>query len=275
MNKISRNLLSFALAMFLLGACDGLGFSVSTIFTNNPGIPLGTEVYLNNQVIGEVVHIEAVEGGLQVKLALDKEIAKHIGSKSAVVVNRSKQGAPLEIYNRTSSDQAMLQNGQMIKGLDSMFELGTWMVGDAIQLGSGTVSEYVESFQDYLKSDEFQSDKEVVAKRIASAKIAAEQGFKKIEQELARAAEDLAASEGDAAKAIEELSEEMAPLMQELGSEGAQMMQQLQQLSEGLVQSNPEQQAAGERFIASLLEAVKNLNEEFEGGLDSELQKSK
>ena len=271
MNKISRNLLSFVLAILLLGACDGLGFSVSTIFTNNPGIPLGTEVYLNNQVIGEVVDVETVEGGLQVRLTLDKEIAKHIGSKSAVVVNRSKQGAPLEIYNRTSADQAMLQNGQMIKGLDSMFELGVWMVGDAIQLGSDTVSEYVESFQNYLKSDEFQSDKEIVAERIASAKIAAEQGFKKVEQELARAAEDLAASERDAAKAIEELSEEMAPLMQELGSEGAQMMQELQQLSEGLVQSDPEQQAAGERFTASLLEAIKKLNE---GGLDSEAQNS-
>ena len=269
MKKYSTVFLSFVFALLFLSACDGSGFSVSTIFANNPDIPTGTEVYLDGQLIGEVVNVEPVEAGLQVKLKLDKELVKHIGSNSAVVVNRSKQGAPLEIYNRTSADKTMLQNGQMLKALNSMFELGAWMVGDAIQLGQGTVSDYVESFQDYLKSDEFQSDKDMVAERIESARVAAEQGVKKVEQELARAANDLAASEENAAMAIEKLSEEMAPLMKELGSEGAQMMQQLQQLSAGLAQSDPEQQAAGERFIASLLEALKTLNDGFEDGIES------
>jgi len=46
--------------------------------------------------------------------------------------------------------------------LDSIFQLGAWMVGDAIQIGTDSVSKCVGAFQECLSGDEFEENNAIV-----------------------------------------------------------------------------------------------------------------
>ena len=267
--KNCRNLsgsLSALLMVLMLTACDGNSIDINTTFSSTRDIQQGTPVYFENQVVGRVKDVETIVNGIKVELSLDKQLAQSIRGNAAVVVNRFKQDAPLEIYNRATAGDEKLVDGQAVVGLDSMFQLGAWMVEDAIQLGSGTVSQYVETFQDYLQSEKFQQDKEVAREQIDSARNVAQEVFKNLESELAKATEDLAASEQAAAQAVEQLGNELAPMVEDMAGGSARLMEQLEQFTEGLEQIEPGQRLAGQQFLASLLATLEQLNQSMEQG---------
>jgi hypothetical protein len=250
----------------VLTACGSNDYVVNTSFDTTQDIKEGAAIYMNSEIVGEVLDVEMSGSGSVLELKIDKEFAKEIGAASAIVVNRLKEGAPLEIVNREARDQSMLVEGQSIKGLDSMLQLGAWMVGDAIQLGTGTASQMVESFQEYLSSEKFDNDKDAVREQIDSAKLAAERTLKNVEQELEKAAQDLSHAEIEAAKAMEQLGEELAPLIEKLASEGSTLSQQLEEFTLNLENVDPDDQLAGEQFLASLEAMLERLNQSVEEG---------
>jgi len=254
-------------ASLILSACGSNSVTVSTSFSNTQDIQQGTEIYLDGAVIGQVSDVELEGSGATVELSLDAETAKTLGSASAIVVNRLKQGAPLELINRSAADESLLQDGQSIKGLDSMLQLGTWMLGDAIQLGAGTASQYVESFQEYMNSDEFDQDKKAIQQQIDNAKEAAQDAMKSVEQELQKAAKDLQHTELEAAKTIQQLGDELAPMFEGLASTGAQLVDELEEFTAGLETADKDQQLAGQQFLESLLSTMEQFNQSMQKGI--------
>lgn len=245
-------------AILLLVAC-GDKLTVSSDFSKTADIEKGREVFFDSEVVGKITKVDNQENKTKVMIELSGGNVKKIDASAAVVINRLKEGSPLEIYNRNTKT-GELKDGQKLKGLDSMFELGAWMVGDAINLGSGTLSGYVEAFQTYLDSDKFDQDKAQVQEQIQQAGEAAKEAIKTVNQDVNKAVEDLSDSEGDAAKAVEQLGEELAPLAAELGKSGTAILQELEKLSKNLEQKDEDNQQVGTGLLESLLAMLENLN---------------
>ena len=267
--------------LLLLGACSGSGVDVTAKFSNTQDIKEQAVVYFEDQPIGEVSDVKKSQNGSIVKLSLDKDAAKNISSRAAVVVNRLKEGAPIEIYNSGDANSAPLTTGQELKGLDSMFQLGAWMVGDAIQLGSGTVSQYVDAFQEYLKGDKFQSDKAQVQTQIAQATDAAKQAMETVERDVTEAVEEatgemskavadlgdelepivkeFAVAEQEMARTVEELGSELSPIIEELLGVESQMSQAVEELGTELAPMVKELSKSGSLLVEQLEQFTKGL----------------
>ncbi len=266
--KNANRIILTSLIALLFKACGGSDFTVTSTFSNTKDIQEGAVVYFENQAIGQVIDAKAGDAGVTVTVKLDKQAVTKIGSKAAIVINRMKPDAPLEIHNRTQVEGDRLQDGQSINGFDSMFQLGVWMVGDSIKLGSSTASEYLESFQGYLQSDTFDQDKQAVHKQFNTAKGVAQDAIRQVEEDLNQAAEEFANSQQVAAEAIAGLGEDLAPLVKELASNGAELMAQLEQFAEGLENSGTDRQQAGAKFLDSLIQSMDKLNHAMQEGAE-------
>lgn len=264
-----QRLLITTLLVVGVASCGSDKVAVTAVFSNTQDIEKGTPVFFDGQVIGEVSDVQHADHGSKIEINFDQVAASKLTSGVAVVVNRLKQGAPLELYNRESNGAQMLQDGQAIKGLDSMFQLGAWMLGDAIQLGNETVSDYVEAFTGYLESEKFARDKQVVKEQLDTAKQQANQALKQLGEELDAATRQLASSEQAAADAMRELGEELAPLVEDLAGDGAKLASELQKFAESIEQQQGDERIAGEAFLASLLQTLEQLNLAIEKGADS------
>lgn len=251
--------------LLTLAACQKNEFIISAHFNNANDVKQGMPVNFGDLQVGQVVEVEAEGAITRVDLAIDKEQAAQISQNAAVVVNRLRPQTTLEIYSRTPADETnQLQDGQTIKGLDSMLQLGAWMVGDALQIGTKSVTEYVDSFQKYLNSEQFENDKETVINQIDSATNAAGKALKQVEQEIDRAKQDLANSEVAASQAIKELGDALAPLAGEMAKEGIQIEQEIERFAESLEQTEGDERELGEQFLNSLLETLQKLNQSVE-----------
>lgn len=250
----------------LLAACDSGGVNVVANFANTQDIEEGAAVYYEQHAIGEVSDVSNSDSGSLVQLTLDESVANQIDGSAALVVNRLKEGAPLEIYNRPSADNVGLTSGQELKGLDSMIQLGAWMVGDAIQLGAGSLSSYAQAFQEYLQGDEFQQDKLNFEQKMNEVTVAASGALKSLEQDIEKASSEFEVTEEEVAAVIEELGEELSPVAEELSRSGAQLMQELEKFALGLEDSNSAEQKTGQQFLESLTAALEKLNESIEKG---------
>jgi len=266
--RINMKALFVIASLAFLNACSNGGIEVTTYLSNTNDIETGALVYFEDQVVGEVSDIVTEAAGVRIALNIDKVAAAKISQQSAVVVNRLKDGAPLEMYNPSVVGEEFLQAGQEVKGLDSMFQLGAWLVGDAIQVGSGSITQYVNAFQDYLKGQQFQEDKAAVRAQIEEAKDAASEAISSMELELDNAAKEMATSEKEMAAAVEEFGEELAPVVQELSKNGAELMQELEKFAQGLEQTSPDEQMSGQKFMKSLLSTLQQLNQSIEQGLE-------
>lgn len=265
--RFSR-LMAASSLLTLLVACGSSGLEITAQFSNTQDIDKGAIVYFDNEPIGQVIDTKVQGNGAAIVIELEESAAELVGSNAAVVVNRLKQGAPLEIYNPNSAASEFVQDGQALKGLDSMFQLGAWMVGDAIQLGSSSLGDYVTAFQEYLQSDKFEQDKSSVQAQVDTATNQAQQAIESIGTELATAMQELSASEGDAAQAVEQLGEELSPVVQEIAKSGALLMAQLEAFTQGLEQTDQTEQQAGQTFLESLTVMLEQLNQSIEQGIE-------
>lgn len=260
------------LAMLLFAGCAEQGIQIQANFDNAQQFKPGAELYFDGQVVGSVDSVESSAEGSLVYFNIKPEMAQSLSSKSAIVVNRLKECTPLEIYNRGSNTEHPLVSGQTVKGLDSMVQLGAWMVGDAIKLGETSLSDYVQSFQDYLSGEQFQQDKDAVKQQLDSARSQAQTVVQQLEEDLQAGAEQLAATEQAAAEVLESLGEELAPIVEGLAGDGAKLAQELQQFADSLQQQNEDERLAGEAFLASLLTTLERLNQAFEDGAQAPLE---
>lgn len=124
--------LLLTIGILALTACGDGSVEISSRFANTNDIQKGTSVYFNDQEVGEVGDVVSEDSGSRVAIILLPDVIGQLNSRAAVVVNRVKEGSPLEIYNGDTVDSLPLQSGQEILGLDSMSQLGSWMVGDPI-----------------------------------------------------------------------------------------------------------------------------------------------
>lgn len=259
-----------ALAIFCLlalSACGG-GVEVTTEFRSDQGIKEGTKIYFEERGVGEVIDIAERDSGSLVTMVIDEDIAPSIDSNAAVVVNRIKPGAPLEIYASASPDILGLKDGQQIKALNSMIELVAWSVGDALQVGTGELAGYVDSFQGYLQGEKFQEDRARVEEGVREMAAVASEAMKSVEHDLAEAMSDIDVTEADLAQAIRELGDELSPLSEEMAKSGTDLMAELDKFTQGLENATADEQQAGQELIDSLVETIEKLNNAAERGVE-------
>jgi len=269
---------NYIIAMFLLlavGACGNNGVEVTTEFRNAQGIKDGTRIYFEDRGVGEVIAVTEQSSGSLVTMAIDEDAALIIDSEAAVVVNRIKPGAPLEIYASAAAQNFGLQQGQQIKGLNSMIELVAWSVGDALQVGTDELSGYVDSFQDYLESEKFEEDRARVEEGVREMAAIASETMKTVEQDLSDAMSEINVSEEDLAAAIKELGDELSPVAEEMAKSGTDLMVELERFTQGLESATPEEQEAGQKLIESLVETIEKLNEAAERGAERSLDEAR
>ena len=250
----------------LISACSDDRIEIVSQFANTQDINQGSAVYLDDKVIGEVLQTRKQNAGSRVVLAIDQAAAQTLSNESVVVVNRLKQGAPLEIYNRYENPNITLKDGEEIIGLDSMLQLSAWMVNGAIQLGSDSLASYWQSFQDYMNNGKFQNDKQRVGKQINVATQATQQVIQQAEQEVSTAMRELANSEKQMVAAIKQMGEELSPIAKQLGKSGSVLMQELTTLVETLQKSNQQEQKAGTEFIQTLKNTIEQLKQKAQQG---------
>jgi len=179
------------LAALSISACDLNGFNVTTSFSKTKKVEEGTLVYFDHKEIGKVSDVELLDDRVNLILSLDKTEAITIGSGAAVFLDYQKGVQVLEFYDRTNAENSKLEDGQTVVGIDSIFQLGAWIVGGSIQQGSSKVTEFIESFDGYLQSDEFDTDKEIIRDQVDSATEAAKNAAQNIEGELQKIVKEL------------------------------------------------------------------------------------
>jgi len=252
-----------------LVACSGNGVNVTAEFANTQDIKEGTKVYFDGKKIGEVSDVVKRENGSTVELELDSKATKLIDAKSAIVVNRIKSGAPLELYGRSNPSSEKLQDGQQIEGLDSMFQLGAWMVGDAIQIGTDSVSKYVGAFQEYLSGQEFEDSKALVQEQISGLTKSAAEVLTDMEKDVTSAMKDFSINEEQMVKTIEDLGDELSPLVNEVARSGTELVKQLEKFVVNIEEkANLSEQQSGEKILESLVETFEKMNQSIEKGVE-------
>ncbi len=266
-----KSLFKFPLAiamLLLISACSNDGVSVTAKFENTQDIGEGTSVYLGHKPIGSVTDISKTEYGSVVQMSLDSELAMKVDSKAAVVVNRLREGAPLEFHNPPGAINKALEHGQTVEGLDSMLQLIGWGVGSSVEVGRENIS----AFKDYLGSDEFQRDKAEAGVALDKGMKAAKDSLEETSKALVRTIDDIDFSEEELAAMIEELGGEFAPMVEDLAQSGTELMLQLERFSQNLEQSNSQEKQSGEQFLNSLTEALEVLNQSFDEGVEKGLK---
>lgn len=267
MNLQCKLIISFFL-VFALSACSNSGLSVNAQFAGTKDIAEGTTVYFGDKVIGKVSEVAKTEYGSKVEMALDTELAKKVNTRAAVVINRLRQGSPLELHNPPGPIHKALQSGQQVEALDSMFQLVGWGIGSTFAASTDSLA----AFRDYLKSDEFQRDKANVGIAIDESVRLSKDGIQEVGKAIDDAVNEMNLSEQEMAALIEDLGEEMAPLVQDLAQGGTELMVELERLTRDLSDTSLENQQSGEAFLQSLDQALEllsqSLDDGFEQGLD-------
>lgn len=278
MNSTNTNnmirLLCVILLTLLVTACGSDALTVTTQFANTQDVDEGAIVYFEGQALGEVVEVNTQGSGATVVMELDQSASQLISADAAIVVNRLEAGSPLEFYNSSTATAGFVQDGQAIQGLDSMVQLGAWKLGDAIQLGSDSLTGYVSAFQEYLQGDKFQQDKQIIQDQVNTSAAQAQGALEGIANELVAAMQELSAAEGDAAQAVQQLGEELSPLVQDIAKSGSQLMLELEAFTEGLQLTDDAEQQSGQALLDSLVSMIETLNESIEEGVNEGESKS-
>jgi len=270
-SNILRLIAALALMSFL-GACGSNSVDVMAKFSNTKDIKEGTTVYFEDRAVGEVEDVSGQDGGSIILLGINQDAATKISGHAAVVVNRIKPGAPLEIYNPSGDLRGPLEEGQMLQGMDSMLELMAWSVGDAINEGSKEFGSLMSGFTEYLKGDDFQRGKQEFQEQMKEAGNAAGNALRSVEQDISEAITNMVAAEEEAAQMVERLGEELSPMVAELSRSGAELSAELEKFAQGLENAAPEEQETGKRFMESLIATLEKLNESMEQGLEEQDQ---
>ena len=269
MKKI-KSISALALALIgtiLLTACGQSGVEVSSFFDNDQAIEEGTAVFFKGELVGEVIDVDKEGLASTIMMVIDSDQAELVSKQAVVVVNSLKIGKPLEIHNSANPKALGLEDGDQLKGLDSMMSLIGWSVGDALDFGGNELSGYLKSFQDYLKSDQFQDDKAAVQSQVTKAADEAVAALKSVDDEIRATVNEHQLTEQELADAMEQLGVELSPVIEDIASSSAEVMRELERFAQSLEASSEEHKDSGEKFLESLEAMLEKLNESMEKGL--------
>lgn len=250
----------------LVGCTAPQPFQVSARFNQTRDIEVGRPVLFDGVSVGEVLTVTHEGAGSIVAMSVTPEAAEIISADAALVVNRIKPGAPLELHNPSGVMVEPLQAGQRVQAMDSMLELMAWSVGDAINAGGEQLAVMVDDFQRYIKSDEFQQNAQAVQQQLQDALGTTAAALKTIGEDVAQSIVNVAATEDQLAQAIDELGDELGPVVEEMARSSADLAAELDQFSAQLENASPEQRASGERLIQSITDLLAKLNQSLEQG---------
>ena len=260
-SRLYFNVITF-FSLLLLAAC-GSELQTTAVFNTTNDIEKGDPVYLENQMVGEVARVKQESVTTEIVIEMNELGQQQVKQDAAIVMNRLKTNSPLEIYNKKSATADIAHESQLT-ALNSMLELGTWMVGDTIAIGGNSLSGYVDAFQRYLDGDKFQQDKQVLqdaAKQIGSEV----QGMTAtLEQELEKLTKELGLTEEKAAAVIEQFGGELAPVIGELSKSSQAVVQELEKFTENIQFQNEEGKELGSTILSSLLKTLETVNESLE-----------
>ena len=264
--------------VLLLTAC-GSEMVVKTSLNNTRDVKEGADVFLEQDVVGEVTDVTHSNGQTILTIELDDALAANVKQNAAVVVNRLKANSPIEIYNQKTNAEA-IQDGQELKGLDSMFQLGVWVIGDSLELGADNLTNYVDAFQEYLKGDAWQQDKKVITDQAQQTAEVAAVTVQQATKEIEKITAELGKMEGDvAAVVVEQMGNDLAPVFGELAKNGQSIVQELEKFTQNLKQKKDGEKVIGTDFIQSLEKALETLNQSIEEGVgvpnESELNQAR
>jgi len=248
------------LCVFVVLAACGSDVKIKTTFNATKDIKEGSSVFLSDKAVGEVVDVSQEANKTIITIELSDEGITQVRKEAAVVVNRLKPNKPLEIYNLKES-KPTVENGDELKGLDSMFQLGAWMVGESLDLGNNSLLGYVDAFQKYLAGDKFQEDKKSLQEGVKQLGKEAEGMAGALTQELKKATGDMGQVEQQAAQVVEQLGTELAPVMGELAKSGKVLVEQLDQFAKNIEQQDAEGKQLGTTVIESLAKALEKVND--------------
>ena len=267
MNRVRLSLFWVFLSLIFV-ACSHDQLQVTAKFSNTQDVEEGATVYLGDSVIGSVSDISKTQYGSVVQLSLDNELATKVSHRAAVVVNRLRHGAPLELHNPPGALKKHIEDGQQIEALDSMMQLLGWGMSGTVAAGAESLSE----FREYLQSEDFQREKAEVGIAIDQGLKAAKDSVGEAEQVLAEVISEVELSEQELAEVVQEVGEEMAPMVRELSKSGAELMVELERFARNLENKSQSEQQSGEAFLRSLTEALDLLNKSVEQGVEEGLE---
>ena len=261
-----RAVMACLMLIGLVGCTAPQPFQVSARFNQTRDIEVGRPVLFDGVSVGEVLTVTHEGAGSIVAMSVTPEAAEMISADAALVVNRIKPGAPLELHNPSGVMVEPLQAGQRVQAMDSMLELMAWSVGDAINAGGEQLAVMVDDFQRYIKSDEFQQNAQAVQQQLQDALGTTAAALKTIGEDVAQSIVNVAATEEQLAQAIDELGDELGPVVEEMARSSADLAAELDQFSAQLENASPEQRASGERLIQSITDLLAKLNQSLEQG---------
>jgi len=248
--------------LLLLAACSS-DMQVSTELNKTEDIKKGLPVFFSGEIVGEVTKVKQNQDNTELTIELNDKGQSSINQNAAVVVNRLKSNTPLEIYNKQTETELIQDEGQLT-GLNSMLELGAWMLGDSMNSGTDSLSNYVGAFQRYLKGDKFQQDKQELQR--AAEQLGEEvQGMTQaLEQEVNKGVESLAEAEEQAAQTIEQLGDELAPIVGELSKSSQAVVEELEKFTQNLEAQSEQGKELGSTILSSFLNALETVNDSIE-----------
>ncbi len=244
---------------FMLVAC-GSEMQVSATLNSTQDVDEGDEVFLADVVVGEVVDVEQQGNKTLLKIELNNKGESSIKQNAAIVVNRLKNNAPIEIYNK-QNEEVLIQKDAQLTGLSSMFQLGAWMVGDSLSAGSDSLTGYVDAFQRYLNGDQFQQDKKVLEDGAKQLGKDVQGVADALTEEVKKVTKDLGMTEEKAAEAVEQFGQEIAPVLGELSKSSEAIVAELERFTKNIEAQNPEAKELGTTILSSLLKTLEAVNE--------------
>lgn len=247
------------LCAFMLTACSS-EMQVSATLNATKDVKEGDSVFLASDVVGEVIDVEQQGDKTLLNIELNNAGESSIKQNAAIVLNRLKANAPLEIYNK-QAEQALIEEGAELTGLSSMFQLGAWMVGDSLDAGNESLNGYVDAFQRYLNGDQFQQDKKVLENGVKQLGSDVQGIAEAMTDEVKKATQDFGLVEEKAAKAVEQFGKELAPVLGELSKNSQAIIDELEKFTENIQAQNPEAKELGTTILASLLKTLETVNE--------------
>lgn len=269
--KTNRNtaVLAILAIISLLSGCGQSGVEVSSRFDGSQDISEGTAIFFKGELAGEVIDVDADKRGKSlVTMLIEPEQAELISKQAAVVVNDLKQGRPLEIHNSANPKGLGLEEGDELSGLNSMMALMAWTVGDTLDFGGRELTGYLKSFQEYLQSDDYESDKAEIKSQIESAADDMADALENAENDITATINGHKLSGKELADAMQQLGEDLSPVIEDAAANGAKIMQELERFAQSLEAQSEEHQESGQQFLDSLSSVLEKLNESMEKGLN-------
>jgi len=257
-----------AIILAISAACES-EIRTSAVLNSTQDIKKGAPIFMSGEVVGEVVSIKQQSNTTELTIELNNKGKSTIKNNAAIVVNRLKSNSPLEVYNKQNETELIQDESQLV-GLNSMLELGAWMVGDSISSGGESLIGYVDAFQRYLNGEKFQQDKQVL--QSAAEQIGKDvQGMAKVlGDEVQKATQELSITEQKAAQAIEQFGNELAPVIGEFSKSSQAIVEELEKFTENIELQDQQGQEIGTTILSSLLKALETVNENIESSDNSE-----